>query len=175
MTRLEPSSSSLQAEIGGLKKQVELLEREKKGDQQKVQNLNIQLSTLVRQAKTDKKGFEKREGELREVVMKEKAKNELVRNELADRERADRERVNKEQANKEKEKSLSRQLESSHQPEFAPPSSAVQSNVDRELKAKYDALEVVAREVAKECGLMAGDNFGPIGKALAKLKRHMGE
>lgn len=137
----------------------------------KIQNLNIQLSTLIRQAKTDKKAFEKKEGEWREVVVKEKAKNELMRNELARNEQADRER-----ASKEKEKSLSRQPESSRQPEFAPSSSGFQGGgSDAGLKAKYDALEVVAREVAKECGLMAGDNFGPIGKALAKLKRHMGE
>jgi chromosome segregation ATPase len=43
----------------------------------------------------------------------------------------------------------------------------------KDLKAKYETLGHVAKEVVKDCGMMAGDNFGPIGLALLKLKKHM--
>ncbi|QDS71521.1 hypothetical protein FKW77_005039 [Venturia effusa] len=154
LSLLEPSSSLLQDEIVGLRKQLEMAEKEKHGEQVKVQNLNIQLSTLVRQAKADKKASEKREVALRDEIEKERAKVEQAIGFQAD---------------KEKEMSVSRQ------PEVANSSTGLQDSGNAELKEKYDALEKVAREVARECGIMAGDNFGPCGLALAKLKRHMGE
>lgn len=135
LAKLEPASGENEA----LKKQIEVLAREKKGDQQKVQNLNIQLSTLARQGKVDRKAAEKRE--------------------LALIKQMEQQRGSQQQADM----------------EVAPSPSVVQGGGDRELQAKYDALEIVAKEVAKHCGAMAGDNFGPFGSSLANLKRHMGE
>lgn len=154
-----------------MRKQIEVLEKEKKGDQQKVQNLNIQLSTLVRQAKVDKKGFEKREGQWRELALKEQMKNEEMKNERMDREQMKNGHMGQDVENGGEQKTPSQQ----HEPAYALSPSVVQGGDYMELKAKYDALEKVAREVAVHCGLMAGDNFGPFGSALATLKRHMGE
>lgn len=123
LTRLEPTSGVLQSEMASLKALVEQLSADKNSERQKVQNLNMQLSTLLRQSKAEKRGLEKRE----------------------------------------QEKSMSRQPETMGDLE----------SKDLVLKKKYDALEMVAREVVRDCGMMAGDNFGPIGLALAKLKKHM--
>jgi chromosome segregation ATPase len=64
---------------------------------------------------------------------------------------------------KEYEKSMSRQ-----------PSMGEDDQV-KDLKAKYEALDSLAKEVVRDCGMMAGENFGPIGMALLKLKKHMEE
>lgn len=116
LSRLEPASNDLQDEIKTLKAQVRQVTAEKQLERQKVHTLNAQLSTAARQAKNEKKEYEK---------------------------------------------SMSRQT------------SMVGEDELKSLKAKYEALERVAKEVVRDCGLMAGDNFGPIGLALLKLKKHM--
>ncbi|TLD20137.1 hypothetical protein E2P81_ATG09207 [Venturia nashicola] len=161
LARLE-GSVEVKGEIEGLKNQIQILMSEKRGDQQKVQNLNQQLSTLVRQVKIDKKTFEKKELALMKQM-------EDVKDEQMNGQAMMKEGVNMKQANKEKENSFLRQSE------FTPPSSIVQADGTSKLQAKYDALEKVAREVAKHCGAMAGDNFGPFGSSLATLKRHLGD
>lgn len=162
------TSTDVRGEVKNLKGKIEVLVSEKKVDQQKVQNLNQQLSTLVRQAKVDRKAGEKREIALMGELNMEKMKREQI-----EVKGATQEQMAQEQTDHGKGDDLSQQSEIAPPSSF--PSSGVQGGGDEELRAKYDALEKVAREVARHCGLMAGDNFGPFGSSLAALKRHMGE
>lgn len=88
LSRLEPASNTFQDEVSALKAQVQQITADKELETQKVENLNNQLSAMVRQLMTNKKEHENSmsrqastagaEAELKDLKAKHEALNQFA-------------------------------------------------------------------------------------------------